>query len=101
MFAQQERACFRDLIRRSCAHGGRGIDHFLVDEAAELADEIHQRIGEEWEWAKDLKEFGKEMARSQVELEKMRIEAARAIGEAYAENQPDITVNQTIITGED
>ena len=66
------------------------------DDAMELADEIRQRIGEEWEWAKDLKEFGKEMARSQVELEKMRIEAARAIGEAYAENQQptNITVNQ-------
>ena len=64
------------------------------DEATELADEIHERIGEEWEWAKDLKDFGKEMARSQVELEKMRIEAARAIGEAYAENQPDVTINQ-------
>ena len=58
-----------------------------ADEAAELADEIHERIGEEWEWAKDMKEFGKEMARSEVELEKMRIEAVRAIGEAYAENQ--------------
>lgn len=67
------------------------------DDAMELADEIRERIGEEWEWAKDLKEFGKEMARSQVELEKMRIEAARAIGEAYAENQPDITTNQNII----
>lgn len=67
------------------------------DEAAELADEIHQRIGEEWEWAKDLKEFGKEMARSQVELEKMRIEAARAIGEAYAENQqPEVLIQQHI-----
>lgn len=71
------------------------------DEATELADEIRQRIGEEWEWAKDLKEFGKEMARSQVELEKMRIEAARAIGEAYAENQPDININQTIISAEE
>ena len=67
------------------------------DDAMELADEIRERIGEEWEWAKDLKEFGKEMARSQVELEKMRIEAARAIGEAYAENQPDITINQNFI----
>jgi hypothetical protein len=65
------------------------------DEAMELADEIHERIGEEWEWAKDLKEFGKEMARSGVELEKMRIEAARAIGEAYAENQqPQVTIHQ-------
>ena len=70
------------------------------DEAEELADEIKERIGEEWEWAKDLKEFGKEMARSQVELEKMRIEAARAIGEAYAENQPDITINQNYIRKE-
>lgn len=71
------------------------------DDAMELADEIRERIGEEWEWAKDLKEFGKEMARSQVELEKMRIEAARAIGEAYAENQPDITINQNFIDGEE
>ena len=70
------------------------------DEAEELADEIKERIGEEWEWAKDMKEFGKEMARSQVELEKMRIEAARAIGEAYAENQPDITINQNYIRKE-
>ena len=70
------------------------------DEAEELADEIKERIGEEWEWAKDMKEFGKEMARSQVELEKMRIEAARAIGEAYAENQPDITINQNFISKE-
>ena len=67
------------------------------DEATELADEIHERIGEEWEWAKDLKEFGKEMARSQVELEKMRIEAVRAIGEAYAENQqPEVLIQQHI-----
>lgn len=71
------------------------------DDAMELADEIRERIGEEWEWAKDLKEFGKEMTRSQVELEKMRIEAARAIGEAYAENLPDITINQNFIDGEE
>ena len=66
------------------------------DEAMELADEISERIGEEWEWAKDLKEFGKEMARSEVELEKMRIEAVRAIGVAYGENQTPqvLTVNQ-------
>lgn len=66
-----------------------------TDDAQALISEISQRIGEEWEWAKDLKEFGKEMARSQVELEKMRIEAARAIGTAWAENQQP-TVNQTI-----
>ena len=66
------------------------------DEAMELADEIHQRIGEEWEWAKDMKEFSKEMARSQVDLEKMRIEAARAIGVAFGENQqPEVlTIHQ-------
>lgn len=59
-----------------------------------LIQEISQRIGEEWEWAKDLKEFGKEMARSQVDLERMRIEAARSIGEAWANNQqPDIHQN--------
>ena len=67
------------------------------DEVTELADEIRERIGEEWEWAKDLKEFSKEMARSEVELEKMRIEAARAIGEAYAENQKDVIINQNFI----
>jgi hypothetical protein len=65
-----------------------------------LADEIRERIGEEWEWAKDLKDFGKEMARSQVELEKMRIEAARAIGEAYAENQqPEVLIQQNVNKG--
>ena len=38
---------------------------------------------------------GKEMARSEVELEKMRIEAVRAIGEAYAENQqPEVLIQQ-------
>jgi hypothetical protein len=33
------------------------------------------------------------MARSQVELETMRIEAARAIGVAYAENQQPTNIN--------
>ena len=66
-------------------------------EAFALADEIRERIGEEWEWAKDLKEFGKEMARSQVELEKMRIEAARAIGEAYGNNQQAVNINENYI----
>ena len=70
------------------------------DEAAELANEIHERIGEEWEWAKDMKEFSKEMARSQVDLEKMRIEAARAIGEAYGQNQPNVTIHQHFNQGE-
>lgn len=66
-----------------------------TDDAQYLIDVINQRIGEEWEWAKDLKEFGKEMARSSVELEKMRIEAARAIGVAWAENQQPHTLIQS------
>jgi hypothetical protein len=65
-----------------------------TDDAQMLIGEISQRIGEEWEWAKDLKEFGKEMARSQVELEKMRIEAARAIGTAWAENQQPTVISE-------
>ena len=67
-----------------------------TEDAKSLIAEISKRIGEEWEWAKDLKEFGKEMARSQVELEKMRIEAARAIGVAWAENQQP-QVSKTVI----
>lgn len=66
-------------------------------EAFAIADEIRERIGEEWEWAKDMKEFSKEMARSKVELEKLRIDAARAIGEAYGNNQQQMTVNENFI----
>jgi hypothetical protein len=40
------------------------------------------------------------MARSQVDLEKMRIEAARAIGEAYGQNQPNVTIHQHFNQGE-
>lgn len=58
-----------------------------TEDAQALVDQIYQRIGEEWEWAKDLKEFSKEQARSASELAKLRIEAARGIGEAWAERQ--------------
>jgi len=71
-----------------------------TEDAQALIHEISQRIGEEWEWAKDLKEFGKEMARSQVDLERMRIEAARSIGEAWANNQ-QADIHQNIFIKKD
>jgi hypothetical protein len=58
-----------------------------TEDAQALIAQMSERIGEEWEWAKDLKEFGKEMALHEVDIRKMRIEAARAIGEAWANNQ--------------
>lgn len=70
------------------------------DDAMELADEIRQRIGEEWEWAKDLKEFAKETVRIDQNLELERIKAARAIGEAYANNQKETVINQKTIVKE-
>lgn len=65
-----------------------------TEDAQTLIDQISQRIGEEWEWAKDLKEFGKEMSLHAVDIEKMRIEAARAIGEAWGNNQQPHTLIQ-------
>lgn len=70
------------------------------DDAMELADEIRQRIGEEWEWAKDLKEFAKETVRIDQALELERIKAARAIGEAYANNQKETVINQKTVIKE-
>ncbi len=67
-----------------------------TDDAQALVDEIKQRIGEEWEQAKDLLEFNKEMQRSQVDLERQRIEAAREIGVAWAENMPS-NFNPTVV----
>ena len=52
-------------------------------DALKLEKAIRERIGEEWE-------FYKELQRSSTELDKERIEAARAIGIAYAKNQPTL-----------
>lgn len=56
-------------------------------EALELADEIKARIGDEWE-------LYKEITRESVALEKNRIEAIRAIGVAYGNNQKSQTINE-------
>ena len=56
------------------------------EDALALADQIRQRIGDDWE-------FAKEMQREAVNIEKARIEAMRAIGVAYGENQKAKTFN--------
>lgn len=57
------------------------------DEALALAEQIRKRIGDDWE-------FAKEQQRDAVALEKARIEAIRAIGVAYGENQKALTVRE-------
>ena len=57
------------------------------DEALSLAEAIRLRIGDDWE-------FSKELMRGSVMLEKARIEAIRAIGVAYGENQKALTVRE-------
>lgn len=60
------------------------------DDALALAESIRQRIGDDWE-------FSKELQRDAVMLEKARIEAIRAIGVAYGENQKALTVRENWI----
>lgn len=57
------------------------------DEALALAEQIRMRIGDDWE-------FAKELQRDAVALEKARIEAIRAIGIAYGQNQKALTVRE-------
>lgn len=57
------------------------------DDALALAEQIRKRIGDDWE-------FTKEIQRDVVELEKARIEAIRAIGVAYGQNQKALTVRE-------
>lgn len=57
------------------------------DDALALAEQIRARIGDDWE-------FAKELQRDAVDLEKARIEAMRAIGVAYGENQKALTVRE-------
>ena len=56
------------------------------DEVVELAEQIRLRIGDDWE-------FSKELQREAVNIEKARIEAMRAIGIAFGENQKAKTFN--------
>ncbi len=60
------------------------------EETLALAEIIRQRIGDEWE-------FTKEQQRDAVLLEQARIEAMRAIGVAYGENQKAKTVHENWI----
>ncbi|MBO7067979.1 MAG: hypothetical protein J6W52_04800 [Bacteroidaceae bacterium] len=57
------------------------------DEALVLAESIRARIGDKWE-------FSKELMRESVMLEKAKIEAIRAIGVAFGQNQKALTVRE-------
>jgi len=56
-----------------------------TDDAEKLEKAIQERIGDEWE-------FYKEMKRDSLKLEEKYIDALKAIGKAYAKNQGDTTV---------
>ena len=56
-------------------------------EVIALGDEIYKLIGDEWEFYKELK-------RGEVALEQSRIEAMRAIGVAYGQNQKAKTISE-------
>ena len=60
------------------------------EEALALAETIRKRIGDDWE-------FSKELARDAVMLEKAKIEAIRAIGVAFGENQKAQTIRENWI----
>lgn len=57
------------------------------DDALTLAETIRTRIGDDWE-------FSKELMRDAVMLEKAKIEAIRAIGVAFGQNQKTLTVRE-------
>lgn len=57
------------------------------DDALALAESIRARIGDDWE-------FSKELMRDSVMLEKAKIEAIRAIGVAFGQNQKALTVRE-------
>jgi hypothetical protein len=63
------------------------------EDAMVLADEIRLRIGEQWEFAKDLQ---RDAMRDAVAIELARIAAMRAIGKAWGENQQPVTINNLI-----
>lgn len=60
------------------------------EEALALAEDIRSRIGDDWE-------FSKELIRDSVMLEEKRIEAMRAIGVAFGENQKAQTIRENWI----
>ena len=57
------------------------------EDALVLAESIRTRIGDDWE-------FSKELMRDSVMLEKAKIEAIRAIGVAFGQNQKALTVRE-------
>lgn len=57
------------------------------NDALLLAETIRSRIGDDWE-------FSKELMRDSVMLEKDKIEAIRAIGVAFGQNQKALTVRE-------
>ena len=57
------------------------------NDALALAETIRTRIGDDWE-------FSKELMRDSVMLEKAKIEAIRAIGVAFGQNQKALTVRE-------
>lgn len=57
------------------------------DDALTLADEIRTRIGDDWE-------FSKELLRDAVQTERDRIDALKAIGVAFGENQKAVTIRE-------
>lgn len=61
-------------------------DASCYPEAISLSKEIQTRIGEEWT-------FTKKMYQDNIDLESQRIEAARAVGMAYGNNQQPSTHN--------
>lgn len=60
------------------------------EDALALSEVIRQRIGDEWE-------FSKELSRESIMLEKAKIEAIRAIGIAYGQNQKSQTIRENWI----
>ena len=57
------------------------------EDALALAESIRIRIGDDWE-------FSKELMRESVMLDKAKIEAVRAIGVAYGQNQKSHTIRE-------
>lgn len=57
------------------------------DDALSLAETIRLRIGDDWE-------FSKELMRDSVMLEKARIDAIRAIGVAFGQNQKAVSIRE-------
>lgn len=57
------------------------------DDALAVEEQIRKRMGDDWE-------FAKELQRDAVKLEQSRIDAIKAIGVAYGENQKAVTIRE-------